>query len=115
MRELNAVLLIPTFLPTMRMNVSSNWFKLTDPEHLVFHTGRMMEQGRRVQELRQARGRRLQRPAVPRRRPARAPVQARAARGDASHAVARSSSSLSRTAPAASTCSPRERRPWCPS
>ncbi len=28
MRELTAVLLIPTFLPVMRMNVASNWFKL---------------------------------------------------------------------------------------
>jgi hypothetical protein len=53
-RELNAVLLIPTFLPVMRMNVSSNWFKLTDPEHLVHPTGKMMERGRRVQELRDA-------------------------------------------------------------
>ena len=53
-RELNAVLLIPTFLPVMRMNVSSNWFKLTDPEHLVHHTGKMMERGRKVQELRDA-------------------------------------------------------------
>jgi hypothetical protein len=54
MRELTAILLIPTFLPTMRMNLSTNWFKLTDPEHLIFHTGRMMERGRRVQELRAA-------------------------------------------------------------
>jgi hypothetical protein len=53
-RELNAVLLIPTFLPAMRMNVSTNWFKLTDPEHLVHHTGKMMERGRKVQELRDA-------------------------------------------------------------
>ena len=53
-RELTAVLLMPTFLPTMRINVAGNWFKLTDPEHLVFHTNRAMEQGRRVQELRQA-------------------------------------------------------------
>jgi len=54
LRELTAVLLIPTFLPTMRMNIAGNWFKLNDPEHLVFHTKRMMERGRRVQELRQA-------------------------------------------------------------
>lgn len=53
-RELNAVLLIPTFLPVMRMNVSTNWFKLTDPEHLVHHTGKMMERGRKVQDLRDA-------------------------------------------------------------
>ena len=54
MREQTAVLLIPTFLPTMRMNVAGNWFKLNDPEHLVFHTNRMMERGRKVQELRKA-------------------------------------------------------------
>ena len=54
MRELTAVLLIPTFLPVMRMNVAGNWFKLTDPEHLVFHTSRLMEEGRKVQEIRQA-------------------------------------------------------------
>jgi hypothetical protein len=53
-RELTAVLLLPTFSPMMRMNVAGNWFKLNDPEHLVFHTGHMMERGRRVQELRQA-------------------------------------------------------------
>ncbi len=52
MRELTAILLLPTFLPTLRMEVSSNWFKLNDPEHLVFHTRRMMERGREVQELR---------------------------------------------------------------
>ena len=38
----------------MRMNVAGNWFKLNDPEHLVFHTNRLMEQGRKVQEVRQA-------------------------------------------------------------
>ena len=36
------------------MNVAGNWFKLNDPEHLVFHTKRLMEQGRKVQEVRQA-------------------------------------------------------------
>jgi hypothetical protein len=54
LRELTAILLIPTFLPSMRMNVSSNWFKLNDPEHLVYHTSRQMEQGRKVQQTRQA-------------------------------------------------------------
>ena len=53
-RELTAVLLLPTFLPTMRIDVAGNWFKLTDPEHLIFHTKRGLEQGRQVQELRQA-------------------------------------------------------------
>ncbi len=53
-RELTAVLLLPTFMPTMRMQITSNWFKLTDPEHLVFHSKRMLERGREVQDLRQA-------------------------------------------------------------
>lgn len=54
MHELTAVVLAPTFLPVMRMNVSSNWFKLTDPHHPVFHTAKMMERGRRAQKLRTA-------------------------------------------------------------
>ena len=54
MREVTAVVLVPTFLPTMRLNIATNWFRLTDPEHLVFHSVRAMEQGRQVQELRQA-------------------------------------------------------------
>jgi hypothetical protein len=54
LREITAVVLLPTFLPTIRMQTSTNWFKLTDPEHLKFHTKRMLEQGRKVQELRQA-------------------------------------------------------------
>ena len=52
-RELTAVVLLPTFLPVMRMNVTGNWFRLNDPEHLVYHTRRQMEDGRRVQEVRQ--------------------------------------------------------------
>ena len=54
MRELTVTVLAPSFLPTLRMQVSSNWFKLTDPEHLIFHTKRMLERGREVQELRQS-------------------------------------------------------------
>ncbi|QEH32457.1 hypothetical protein OJF2_09280 [Aquisphaera giovannonii] len=53
-RETTAILLLPTFLPTMRINVAGNWFKLHDPEHLIYHTKHAMEQGRRVQELHQA-------------------------------------------------------------
>ena len=54
MREVTAVVLVPTFLPTMRLNIATNWFRLTDPEHLVFHSVRAMEQGRQVQRARQA-------------------------------------------------------------
>ncbi|MGO9601519.1 MAG: hypothetical protein ACLP7Q_26365 [Isosphaeraceae bacterium] len=53
-RELTAIVLLPTFLPVMRMNVTGNWFRLNDPEHLVYHTRRQMEDGRRVQQVRQA-------------------------------------------------------------
>ena len=53
MRELTAVILVPTFLPSMRLNTSTNWFRLHDPEHLVFHSGRAMERGRQVMELQQ--------------------------------------------------------------
>ena len=54
MRELNAVVLVPAILPTVRMDVTGNWFKLTDPEHLIVPTRRMLEQGRKVQALKQA-------------------------------------------------------------
>ena len=45
---------MPSFLPTVRFEAASNWFRLDDPEHPVVHTRQMLEQGRRVQELRQA-------------------------------------------------------------
>ena len=87
MRELTAVLLMPTFLPEMRMNVAGNWFKLNDPEHLVFHTKRLMEQGRQVQELRQAVVDACSAQRYRGCRPQGSPVQARSARGDAADAV----------------------------
>ena len=87
-RELNAVLLIPTFLPAMRMNVSTNWFKLTDPEHLVHHTGKMMERGRQVQELRDSGAGLVQRARVPRVRPEGTQVEDGSARHDAADAIA---------------------------
>jgi hypothetical protein len=54
MREITAILLVPQFLPTMRLESTTNWFKLVDPEHLIFHTKSMLQRGREVQELRQA-------------------------------------------------------------
>jgi hypothetical protein len=51
-REVTAVILVPSFLTEMRLDVTSNWFRLNDPEHLVFHSKRAMEQGRKVQDLR---------------------------------------------------------------
>lgn len=52
MRELTAVMLLPTFMSTMRVGVSSNWFQLTHPERLIYPSQRMLEQGRCVQEMR---------------------------------------------------------------
>jgi hypothetical protein len=54
MRELTAVVIVPTFLRTIRLDVAGNWFRLNDPEHLVVPTRRMLEQGRKVQELKGA-------------------------------------------------------------
>ena len=55
-RELTAVLLVPEFLQTVRLETAGNWFRLTDPEHLVIPTPRMLEQSRKVQELKQSVG-----------------------------------------------------------
>lgn len=51
-RELTAVVVIPSFLTRARFLTTGNWFKLTDPEHLVVPTRRMLEQGRQVGDLR---------------------------------------------------------------
>jgi hypothetical protein len=44
-----AILMLP-----VRMEVIGNWFKLNDPEHLIVPTRRMLEQGWKVQELKQS-------------------------------------------------------------
>ena len=92
-RELTAVLLMPTFLPSMRMNVAGNWFKLNDPEHLIYRTRRLMEQGRKVQEVRKA-ALDPAAPTIPGRRPPRAPGQARHARDHAADAIQGGSASV---------------------
>ena len=51
MREVTAVVLVPNFLTALRLDVTTNWFRFNDPEHLVFHSKRAMEQGRKIQEL----------------------------------------------------------------
>ena len=52
-RDLAAVVIMPSFLPTVRVESTGNWFRLDDPEHLEVRTKRMLEQGRRIHELRQ--------------------------------------------------------------
>jgi len=50
-RELTAVIVMPSFLNTIRMDVRGNYFKLTHPENLTISSGRMLEQGRFVKDL----------------------------------------------------------------
>lgn len=53
-RELTAVIVMPSFLQNVRFDVTGNWFPLHDPDQMKTHTARMLEQGRRVVELRKA-------------------------------------------------------------
>lgn len=52
-RELTAVLIMPSFLQKVRFEMSTNWFRLNDPDELVVPTSRMLEHGREVIELRE--------------------------------------------------------------
>ncbi len=53
-RELSAVVIMPSILQRVRMDVTGNWWRLTDPDETTLHTAHMLEQGRKVIELRQA-------------------------------------------------------------
>lgn len=55
-RELTAVLLMPSFLNRIRVDSAGNWFRLTNPDDAHVSTGRMLEQGRRVKELKETCG-----------------------------------------------------------
>jgi hypothetical protein len=50
-RELTAVIVMPSFLNSIRMDIRGNWFKLTHPENFTMSSGRMLEQGRFIKEL----------------------------------------------------------------
>jgi hypothetical protein len=50
-RELTAVIVMPSFINSIRLDVRGNYFKLTHPENLSNSSGRMLEQGRVVKEL----------------------------------------------------------------
>ena len=54
MRELTAVVVMPSFVRGMRIDVSGNWFRLHDPDERKIHTARTIEQGRQINEARQA-------------------------------------------------------------
>lgn len=51
-RELSAVIIMPSFLRNIRVDSVGNWFRLADPDDLKVTTGRMLEEGRFVQQLR---------------------------------------------------------------
>ena len=53
-RELNAVIIMPSFLQGIQMDVTGNWFPLHDPDQMKIPTARMIEQGRKVVELSEA-------------------------------------------------------------
>jgi len=53
-RELTVVVVMPSFLQRVKFEATGNWFPLHDPDHMKVHTARMVEQGRRMAELRDA-------------------------------------------------------------
>ena len=55
-RELSAVVIMPSFLQGIQMDVTGNWFPLHDPDQMMIGTPRMIEQGRKVVALRDALG-----------------------------------------------------------
>ena len=52
-RELTAVVLLPSFLPAVRLEVSGDWYPLDDPGRAVFESGWVLEEGRGVMAARQ--------------------------------------------------------------
>jgi hypothetical protein len=53
-RDLTAVVVMPSFLPEVRLESTGNWFPLHEPDQLMVPTSRMLEQGRRVERVKQA-------------------------------------------------------------
>lgn len=52
MRELTAVVVMPSFVRGVRVDTWSDWFRLSDPESRKLHTARTLEIGRRINEAR---------------------------------------------------------------
>jgi hypothetical protein len=52
LRELTAVVVMPSFVRGMRLDVATNWFRLHDPDDFKLHTNRTVELGRRINEAR---------------------------------------------------------------
>ncbi len=54
MRELTAVVVMPSFVRGMRLDVAGDWFRLHDPDEQKIHSARTIELGRRINEARTA-------------------------------------------------------------
>ena len=54
LRELTAVVVMPSFVRGMRLDVSNDWFRLSDPDERKISTARTIELGRRINETRAA-------------------------------------------------------------
>lgn len=52
LRELTAVVVMPSFVPALRLDVSSDWFRLHDPDERKLHTAKTIELGRQINEAR---------------------------------------------------------------
>ncbi len=53
-RELTVIMIMPSFLQRARFDVSSNWFKLNDPDDFYIPTAKMLWQGQELMKLRNA-------------------------------------------------------------
>jgi hypothetical protein len=53
-REMTAVVVMPSFVTGLRLDVANNWFRLHDPDDYKVHTARTVELGRRINETRAA-------------------------------------------------------------
>ncbi|MDE2507544.1 MAG: hypothetical protein KGM43_10050, partial [Planctomycetota bacterium] len=51
-REQTILLIAPSFMPSIRLDTASNWFRLAHPDDEKITTPRMLEESRRVLELR---------------------------------------------------------------
>lgn len=54
LRELTAVIVMPSFVRGVRIDVASNWYRLHDPDERRIHNARSIELGRRINEARDA-------------------------------------------------------------
>jgi hypothetical protein len=54
LREMTAVVIMPSFVRGLRLDIANNWFRLYDPDDFKIHTARAVELGRRINEARLA-------------------------------------------------------------